>query len=304
MRPYLSAVLILLSTFAATAAEKREPVQHVVKIAIGEPGSESFVFGTELWAMSQIALKPAHGIDLTMVEVANEDDRLARLRMADVEAALFLGEPAAADTDDMRMIMAIRPEGNADGAEPARLLARKDVADEVIYAMTRAIFENPNFFRNTATTTIGSVNARRVASNVGLPIHPGASRYYQERNIAMGFRPKSADLAHFTNFDDDALSQDERSQVAAACREALEYGALSAVLGDLSSRGCEVYQSFMIDQPSSLTPVDSALNDPFAISVGQGGPAIALDDVVAPGQAVAPINGLLEARNSPRQPIM
>ena len=316
-RRLLITCCVLFTSFSTFTLAEGDS-SHTINMAIGEPGSESFVFGTELWAMSQIALKPKHGIDLSIVEVADESERLALLRDAEIEVALVGTYVPLSLASQMRSIMAFWPKAGSSGETvPAQLLAHKDLPDDIVYLITQAIFEHSDFFKNTAETNFGTADRHQATVGTDLPVHPGASRYYHE--IKVGFSSRSPEAAtpfrtksgapsdrkqakQFVNFDDEALDDQERSQIAAACRQALELGALSLVLGDLSSRGCEVYQSELEDRKDdrhdSIRTPDVLFDPP----VGQGGPAVALDDVDGDHHAPRSIQDL--RRLNKRQPIM
>lgn len=271
----LSMIALLSAAPIWTAGMAQSQIVNAVDIAIGKPGSESFVFGTELWALAQIALKPSQGISLETIEAAEESERLALLRDGRAEIALVHGQIPTPDTDNMRTVMTLWPEGRADGeATPAQLIARKDVADEVIYRLTKAIYDNTNFFRN-ARATLGVAPVDQAVAGAALLVHPGAYRYYHEEGPDAG----TGKLAIYDNFDDTALDHAERSQIAAACRQALDLGSLSAVLGDLSFRGCEVYQAYLADQEGRQQQKSAAGSQLFSLPGGRGGPAIAVDDV-------------------------
>lgn len=304
------ACVFIFSCSAATLAPAQE--KHAVSMAVGEPGSDSFTFGTELWAMGQITLKPQYGIELSSIEMADESERLASLLASDVEIALVGADLRSLSLlEPMRTVVALWPEGAfQDQGKSAQILAHKDVDEEVIYLITRAIFENANFFRGTKGK-LGETAFDLAVVKTDLPIHPGASRYYEE----MGINPDSAltqvvtevDTTKFENFDDSALNDEERAQVAAACRQALDLGALSAVLGDLSSRGCEVYQAYL-EEEASLQQQETFAKaaDPFALPSGQGGPAIALDGGQSGDRDRQPLSQVLQHSfmSDPRQPTM
>jgi hypothetical protein len=297
-------MVVLISSFPAGNDASAQ-----TRMAIGEAGSEIFVFGTELWAMSQIALKPQFGIDLASVEVADEGERLNLLRAANADVAVVRARIPSSYADQMRTVMAIWPDRtSAGGSGPAQLVARKDVPDNLIYRLTKAIFENGNFFSGTRQQ-LGQASVERATMGIDLPLHPGASRYYQEAGIrlAAGMTGATAGTARFEDFDDQALDDDERVQVAAACRQALDLGALSAVLGDLSSTGCEAYQSYLEDQ-ERVERVAAAANadksDDFNTAGGTGGPAITLESLLGELEDARIPKSYLTYKPDPRQPTM
>lgn len=290
-------VLLLLGSCVVMTAAQAQP-QHALKMAIGEPGSQSFVFGTELWAMGQITLKHKHGIDLAAIEVVDDWERLALLHSAAIEVALVRGDILDSNADHARALLALWPGSGPDAeTKPAQIIAHQNVPDEVIYQLTKAIFENGNFFK-ASQDQLGTARLDFAVAGIDLPIHAGALRYYKEQGVDLSpllpsssvEAPASASVetsvfeatssASFLNFDDQGLSKKERAQVAAACRQALELGALSLVLGDLSSTGCEAYQSQLEDQAAVDRHEEVAMDvDPFTVQGGQGGPAIALESV-------------------------
>lgn len=62
------------------------------------------------------------------------------------------------------------------------LIANKDMPDDVAYAITKAIIENRDAIvaENKAMAGFVAKDAWR-PENVGIPLHPGAARYYRER---------------------------------------------------------------------------------------------------------------------------
>jgi len=59
------------------------------------------------------------------------------------------------------------------------LVARKDVDDEAVYQVTKAMFENLDFLRNIHDAMY-ETSLDRALVGVPMPLHPGALRYYQE----------------------------------------------------------------------------------------------------------------------------
>lgn len=307
LKRFAGAAIVLISVWSIATMVSAQPNQ-AISMAVGKPGSESFIFGTELWALGQIALKPKFGIELSSVEIAEESERLASLGAADVQIALVDGTSAATpSSEQMRTVLALRVEEGAPvKGRPAQILAHKDVDPEVIYRLTRAIFENTHLFYGTKER-LGNTALDLSAANGDVPLHPGAARYFEE--VGMMPEPPLAQMAAavstatYRDFDDKALSEEERAQIAAACRQALDLGALSAVLGDLSSSGCEAYQTYLEEQAAARPDLSQS-------STGQGGPAIALDSIPAretprAGRDAMPSKDLHHLPNkNPRQPTM
>jgi TRAP transporter TAXI family solute receptor len=59
------------------------------------------------------------------------------------------------------------------------LVARKDVDPEVVYQVTKAVFENLDFLRNIHDAMY-EASIDRALVGVPMPLHPGALRYFQE----------------------------------------------------------------------------------------------------------------------------
>lgn len=59
------------------------------------------------------------------------------------------------------------------------LVARDDVPDEVVYQVTKAMFENLDFLRNIHDAMY-ETSLDRALIGMPMPLHPGALRYYQE----------------------------------------------------------------------------------------------------------------------------
>lgn len=324
-------VLALTAALTMGALAAKAEVDNRLAIAVGTPGSESFTFGTELWAMSQIALMPTHKLTLDSKEVAADADRLSLLQKREVEAALVYGRVPNAYDDDVRAVMALWPEGvSSEDADPVQFLVHKDVGADVVYVLTKAMFDHAGLFKN-AHSNLGIGSPSVAMTGLDIPLHAGAYRYYREnggldetvaahywdaeKGVAKG------DASTFTNFDDASLKPGEIEQIAAACRQALEVGSLSLVLGDLDTTGCEVYQERLTEGRDSKeksapgavaafatsvqpSPDGDAGEDLSGPSVGQGGPAIrwesSTDGVGDGGDRTPP----LAPARPVRQPIM
>lgn len=64
-------------------------------------------------------------------------------------------------------------------AESVILIARKGLADDVVYRLTKAISGDPEQIRRVSKT-YQPYNPAQAWRNVGGPLHPGAERYYRE----------------------------------------------------------------------------------------------------------------------------
>jgi TRAP-type uncharacterized transport system substrate-binding protein len=64
------------------------------------------------------------------------------------------------------------------------LLAGKHVPDEVVYKYVKAIAENEGRVQSIGGSLKTSFTTQKMATNpAGLPVHPGALRYYREKGL-------------------------------------------------------------------------------------------------------------------------
>ncbi|WP_022850721.1 TAXI family TRAP transporter solute-binding subunit [Limisalsivibrio acetivorans] len=64
-------------------------------------------------------------------------------------------------------------------AQPNLLVVRKDVPEEVVYLVTKTIYENLPFLNNIHKAT-KVMNIKEAVNGLPVPLHPGALRYYEE----------------------------------------------------------------------------------------------------------------------------
>ena len=76
-----------------------------------------------------------------------------------------------------------------------QLVVRTDVDDDVVYAITKSIFENLDYLQRVGSSMAG-LSLEQALAGMAMPLHPGALRYYDEA----GLIPKTAS-------DDEAPSQ-------------------------------------------------------------------------------------------------
>lgn len=67
-------------------------------------------------------------------------------------------------------------------ASPALLLTNTDQSEEVIYEVTKAIFDNASIVH--ATHVQGkNLSLENALTGVSIPLHPGAEKYYKEQGL-------------------------------------------------------------------------------------------------------------------------
>ena len=147
----------------------------VYGLVTGEPEEDSYSAAVGISALVKIMLLPEEGIDLKIVSANKSSSKLNLLNENWAELALFSRFPEGAPLDDLR---SIAPLWQRDD-ETIELVARQDVDEDSVYAITKVIFDNlpflsrinPNFLN---TSLDGSLD------KLSLPIHPGAQRYFEE----------------------------------------------------------------------------------------------------------------------------
>lgn len=120
-----------------------------------------------------------------------------------LQKVLFLGIPdEALETDVMKKVLAMPgrtimqiPPGiygaNQMNTEPvntvgswAGLGTRKGMDEELVYQVTKTIFENLETFYKAAKF-LETVNLENAVKELNCPLHPGALRYYRERGVEL-----------------------------------------------------------------------------------------------------------------------
>lgn len=67
-------------------------------------------------------------------------------------------------------------------AQPNLLVVRKDVPEEVVYLVTKTIYENLQFLNNIHKAT-KAMSLKDAIKGLPVPLHPGALRYYEEMGL-------------------------------------------------------------------------------------------------------------------------
>ena len=62
------------------------------------------------------------------------------------------------------------------------MVISKDVPEDLVYSMTKAIFENLEKL-NSVHPAFGKVTKSTVLNGFGAPLHPGALKYYREIGV-------------------------------------------------------------------------------------------------------------------------
>lgn len=111
---------------------------------------------------------------------------------------------------------------------PNILAVHADVDDEVVYEITKTIFEELDYLKSLHQAT-KQISLDTAASNLPLPVHPGALRYFEEEGVELPSPP--------VELNPDLLA---RFNTTAEAKDALNRGTLvsmfSGASGDTSAR--------------------------------------------------------------------
>lgn len=136
----------------------------------GRIAGASLAAGPPVAAVTQVfAQKGADGVAILNVT----DDQLARIRNVYpvytrhiLKAGTYPGQ-----TDDVQTM-----------AQPNFLACRADLSEEMVYNLTRTLYENLAYLQKIHQATIG-MSLDSAVAGLGVPLHPGALRYYREQGL-------------------------------------------------------------------------------------------------------------------------
>ena len=69
-------------------------------------------------------------------------------------------------------------------AQPTFLACRSDLPVDVVYKMTRAIYQNLGYLQNIHSATNG-MRIDKAIEGLAVPLHPGAIKYYREQGVTI-----------------------------------------------------------------------------------------------------------------------
>lgn len=149
------------------------------------------------------------GSDAVLLEVTDE-----QLKRLDAGTGLWSREIIPAGT---------YPGQTADVASiatPNILAVRGDIPDEIVYRVTKTIFDNLDKLQSLHSAA-KQIDVDQAAVGLPVPMHPGAERYFQERGLALPFASDSG-------FGEAFLA---RYQTHAEARETINRGRVGIVTG-------------------------------------------------------------------------
>jgi len=166
---------------ALPAAAQDEPV---LAIAVGEPGSTSYEVGHGLAALLETeGLPDGTKTRAEIWESLTPDQRVSVLFEEVQVAVLPAGEPALQTPraqEDVEAAVSL-----ADGEQ---VVVRKALSDDLVYELTRLIFEHPDALRSAAPD-LGDLEPGASLARIKGAVHPGALRYYEERGVQQAAAP-------------------------------------------------------------------------------------------------------------------
>ncbi len=97
---------------------------------------------------------------------------------------------------------------------PKLLAVRADIDEEAVYQITRTIFEELDYLHGLHGAT-GQISLANAVTNLPLPIHEGAIRYYRERGVTLPPPPVELDPNLLASYDsvDQARAEVNRGVV-------------------------------------------------------------------------------------------
>ena len=157
----------------------------------------------EALATGQIdGMSMSGGVPIGAVQDAFETSRgdVAMLEINDDQLALI---------DDNRGVwQRVRiPSGTYPGQDrdiftigtPNILAVRADVDEEVVYQITRTIFDELEYLHGLHSTT-RQINLDSAVSNLPIPVHPGAERYFKEKGVELPMQMVQLDPELLTRY--------------------------------------------------------------------------------------------------------
>jgi TRAP transporter TAXI family solute receptor len=112
----------------------------------------------------------ASSVEIVVVEVPDALIKKigAPFQSAEIPAGTYNGQTAAVNT----------------AIVPNYLVTRSDLSEDLVYQMTKQLFENlPSMV--AAHAAAKQIDLQKAAKGSPVPLHPGAAKYYKEKNVGM-----------------------------------------------------------------------------------------------------------------------
>lgn len=210
----------MYDTASQFAAPKRLAIKSVsdftgLRVGVGPRAGTAGIYVPEIFKTLGISASIRYGAweDMKSLTVAGELDAIALIGGVPLPALAALDTIEPIDfielsSEQMAIIRKQMPELSPSvvpaGAYPSLVndyntiglynfaIVHKDLADEIVYKIVKAVFENREELIKAQSSASETLPAN-ISRNTLLPVHPGAIRYYREVGIAI---PPGAIAAH------------------------------------------------------------------------------------------------------------
>ncbi|MEZ5934345.1 MAG: phosphate ABC transporter substrate-binding/OmpA family protein [Alphaproteobacteria bacterium] len=211
--------ICILTILVFTLKPLETSAQDAYRLAIGDEQDATFALGIALSSLIKVKLLPKTKIDLDAEVIAGEGSGVDALRDRRVDFALVDSVDLQVQHDPAITAVAqlLPPDRGA-----ATLLARPDVAEEVVHDIAKAIFEDVTFLA-AIDPEITGLTPENAVLGLKLPLHAGAKRYFEslgalqvgDTGESQGFLsasetqsiPDAQSFKVYFDFDDAALDQ-------------------------------------------------------------------------------------------------
>ena len=208
----LRAIARIYPNFIQIVASNRSGIKTLAdlkgkRVSVGAEGSGTALNAAAIFKAAGFTFNDLAKVDHTpfassvrLVEQGSLDATLqsAGLGVESIRHLLASGQstliPVPADivakADSAVYVAATIPAGTYDGQSgdvptasvPNFLVTREGVSDDVVYQMTKSLFENLDQLVQTHPAA-KDIDVKKAARGLPIPLHPGAERYYREIGI-------------------------------------------------------------------------------------------------------------------------
>ncbi|MGH1481626.1 MAG: TAXI family TRAP transporter solute-binding subunit [Geminicoccales bacterium] len=116
---------------------------------------------------------------------------------------------------------------------PNILAVRADVDDEVVYQITKTIFENLEYLHGLHPAT-NQISLEQAVGTLPLPVHEGALRYFQEKSVELPAPPVEVIPDLLARFDNTAEARDALNKGAVTIFAGADGKTSSRAVGELA----------------------------------------------------------------------
>jgi outer membrane protein OmpA-like peptidoglycan-associated protein len=171
---FLTSFIVLSQIVSAQATGKK------YQMVTGQPETPAYAISVGISSLVKVQLMPSKGLDLDTSPTSGLLESFSRLRDGEAQFALLgaVWKDIGLFDENIQSVATLWHEGERS----IQLLARRDVDDDTIYEITRAIFENLEFLKNIERR-LESASLDNALNGMVLPIHHGAKRYFEQVQV-------------------------------------------------------------------------------------------------------------------------